>query len=110
MIWLGLAIIVVVALVFGMRSATRGAGAALPFRPGSRAFEAALSLASLETAIEERKQSHEREPDPKRKDRLARELVYLEMQVPRLQGIVDSGDGSAGHGFVGFDNLPDDPA
>jgi hypothetical protein len=78
-------------------------------RPGTKAFEAALTLPLLEAAIEELKQAHAAAPDEKRRERLTRELVHLELQVPRLRVLVDSNDATPGHGFIGFDRLPDDP-
>ncbi|MFZ5443105.1 MAG: hypothetical protein ACOZQL_24065 [Myxococcota bacterium] len=78
-------------------------------RPGTRAFEAALSLPLLEAAIEDLKQRHAAELDDKKRDRLARELVHLELQVPHLRMLIDTGDSAPGHGFIGFDRLPDDP-
>lgn len=78
-------------------------------RPGTKAFEAALTIPLLEAAIDELKQAHAAEQNEARRERLARELVHLELQVPRLQALVASGDSSPGHGFIGFDRLPDDP-
>jgi|GEM_PF-4842986 hypothetical protein len=110
MVWLGVLTVVsiVVVLALLMRG-DRGGGDGLPhFRPGTRAFEAALTLGPLKAAIEQRRLEHEHEADPVRKERLQRELLYLVEQVPRLQAIVDAKDESPGRGYIGFDNLPAD--
>jgi hypothetical protein len=106
--WFAVALVVVslTALILwaGSRQPTSNA-----VRPGTRAFVAALTLPLLRAAIEEKKAAHEAETDPKKKDRLGRELVHLEVQVPHLQQAVESGDTSPGHGLIGFEHLPDDP-
>lgn len=97
---------VVMGIIAAMRGGGGPGGGAL--RPGTRAWEASMTLDPLVKTIAGRRQELAVETDPKKKDRLARELAFLEQQIPVLEGIVAANDGSPGRGYIGFDNLPAD--
>jgi hypothetical protein len=105
MIWIGIGIAVLLAVVVGV-VVLGGGGPA--FKPGTRAFEAYLTLDPLVKTIAARKQEMATETNERKKDRLSREIAFLERQIPELQAIVASKDASPGRGYIGFDNLPKD--
>ncbi|MEP7124611.1 MAG: hypothetical protein ABJE95_27025 [Byssovorax sp.] len=105
MIWIGVGIAVLLALVVAV-VVLGGSGPA--FKPGTRAFEAYLTLDPLVKTIASRKQELASETHEGKKDRLTREIAFLERQIPELQAIVDAKDSSPGRGYIGFDNLPKD--
>jgi hypothetical protein len=92
-----------------VRSKGGGGSGLPPFPPGTRAFEAFLTLDPLVKTIASRKAQLAAATDAARKDRLTREIAFLEKQVPELQAIVAARDTSPGRGYIGFDNLPADP-
>jgi len=102
------AVIVVVGLVVaGLVVLLTGGGGGVPFPVGSRAFEAHLTLGPLRAAIESARNDLASAPAEKR-DRLARELRFLEEQVVELEGVCARRDASPGKGYVGFTRLPAD--
>jgi hypothetical protein len=105
MIWIGIGIAVLLVVIVGV-VVLGGAGPA--FKPGTRAFEAHLTLDPLVKTIAARKQELATETNERKKDRLSREIAFLERQIPELQAIVAAKDASPGRGYIGFDNLPKD--
>jgi hypothetical protein len=105
--------LVVGLVVWGVRTMARGGaegggGMGAGLRVGTRAWEASMTLDPLTKCIASRRQELAQATDPARKDRLTRELAFLEKQVPELNAIVAANDGSPGRGYIGFDNLPSD--
>ena len=93
-------------VVVGLVVVLGGGGPA--FKPGTRAWEAQLTMDPLVKTIASRKQELATETDDRKKDRLQREITFLEMQIPELQTIIDARDASPGKGYIGFENLPSD--
>ncbi len=106
MIWIGIGIAALLAVVVG--AVVLGGGGGPAFKPGTRAFEAYLTLDPLVKCIASRKQELAVETNERKKDRLSREIAFMERQIPELQAIVDARDASPGRGYIGFDNLPKD--
>ncbi len=104
MIWIGLGIAVLV--VIGFLVLKGGGGPAL--KPGSRAWEASLTMGPLLGTIEARKQEMEGERNQRKQIRLGKEIAFLEKQVPELQAIIDSKDASPGKGYIGFEAYKDE--
>jgi hypothetical protein len=103
--------LVVGLIVWGVRAMAGGGGGGglgAGLKPGSRAWEASLTLDPLGKCIASRRAELATATDPARKDRLQRELAFLEKQIPELQAIVAANDGSPGRGYIGFDSLPSD--
>jgi hypothetical protein len=99
----------IVALISVLMRSGGGSGApGAGLRPGTRAWEASMTLDVLAKAIDDRRAELHVEADPAKKDRLGRELAFLEKQVPELQALVAANDGTPGRGYIGFDNLPPD--
>jgi hypothetical protein len=104
MIWIGVGIIVVIAVVIGLRALTRAPG----FPPGTRAFEAELVLGPLTAAVKERRLRYEAETDPVKKAKLEKQLAFLGKQLQDNLAIVQARDLSPGKGYVGFEPPPED--
>ena len=87
--------------------ALRRGGGAGAFAPGTRAFEAHLTLGPLAAAIDDaRRELAASASPPEKRARLERELRFLEDQKVELEAIVARGDSSPGKGYVGFTRLP----
>jgi hypothetical protein len=107
MLLIGIGLAVVLVIIVGV-VVLAGGGGGPAFKPGTRAFEAYLTLDPLVKTIASRKQELANETNDRKKDRLSREIAFLEKQIPELQAIVDAKDASPGRGYIGFDNLPKD--
>ncbi len=91
-------------VLFALRGTGAGGGS---FAPGTRAFEAHLTLGPLGAAIDEaRRELAASASRPEKRGRLERELRFLEDQKVELEAIVARGDTSPGKGYVGFTRLP----
>ena len=106
-------ILIVVAVVVGLLVVVGlivvlGGGTGPAFKPGTRAWEAQLTMDPLVKCIASRKQELACETNDRKKDRLTREIAFMERQIPELQAIIDSKDASPGKGYIGFENLPSD--
>ena len=106
MIWGLIGAAIGLVIVFFMR-AGKGGGAG-GMGPGTRGWEAQLTLDPLQKTIASRKAELRMVTEEKRRDRLKREIAFLEAQVPQLEALVAAKDASPGKGFIGFDNLPAD--
>lgn len=105
MIWALIAVAVIGVVAF---LATRGSGGSGGLRPGTRGWEAQLTLDPLHKTIASRKAELRMVTDEQRRDRLSREIAFLEQQVPQLEALAAAKDASPGRGSIGFDNLPAD--
>ena len=108
MIWIALGAVVLLVIVVIVMKRGGGGSGGFAFRPGTRAFEASLTMDPLVKTIASRKQELAGQADSRKKDRLMREIAFLEKQIPELQTIIDAKDLSPGKGYVGFENLPAD--
>ncbi|MDP1823862.1 MAG: hypothetical protein Q8L48_11480 [Archangium sp.] len=104
MIWGLIGAVIGLIVVFVMRGSRGGRG----MGPGTRGWEAQLTLDPLRQTIAARKAELRMVTDEKRRDRLSREIAFLEQQVPALEALVAAKDTSPGRGYIGFDNLPAD--
>jgi hypothetical protein len=104
MIWGLIGAVIGLVVVFVMRGSRGGGG----MGPGTRGWEAQLTLDPLQKTIAARKAELRMVTDEKRRDRLSREIAFLEQQVPQLEALVAAKDTSPGRGYIGFDNLPAD--
>ena len=105
----GLVVVVVIALVVVRALGSSGPpGLGAGQRVGTRGWEAALTLDPLGKTIAARKQELASETDEQRRDRLTREIAFLEQQIPQLQALVAARDASPGLGYMGFKQLPPD--
>jgi hypothetical protein len=107
MVLIVIVVVVVLAVIVGLVVVVGGGGGPA-FKPGTRAWEAQLTMDPLVKTIAARNQELATESNDRKKDRLTREIAFLEKQIPELQAIVDSKDPSPGRGYIGFDNLPKD--
>ena len=105
MIWIGVGIAVLLVIVLAAVLLAKGGPA---FKPGTRAFEASLTMGPLLGTIEARKQEMAGERNQRKQIRLAKEIAFLEKQVPELQAIIDAKDMSPGRGYIGFDAYRDE--
>ena len=85
-----------------------GGGGGPAFKPGTRAWEASLTMDPLVKTIASRKQELAGETNQRKQIRLTKEIAFLEKQIPELQAIIDARDASPGKGYIGFENLPQD--
>lgn len=111
MIWIIAGIVVLGAIVFFVVNSGSGAGGpqlGAGQRVGTRGWEAALTLDPLTKTIAARKIALSTETDEKRRDRLTREIAFLEKQIPELEALVAARDASPGLGYIGFKQLPPD--
>ncbi|MFT3708753.1 MAG: hypothetical protein QM817_13970 [Archangium sp.] len=108
MIYFIVGVVVIAVLFFLLRGSggapTLGAGQ----RVGTRGWEAALTLDPLHKTIALRRASLATATDEKAKDRLTREIAFLEAQIPELDALVAARDASPGLGYIGFKQLPPD--
>lgn len=107
MVMIVVAFVVVLAIIVGL-VVVLGGGGGPAFKPGTRAWEAQLTMDPLVKTIASRKAEAAGEASDRKKDRLAREIAFLERQIPELQAIIDAKDASPGRGYIGFDSLPKD--
>jgi hypothetical protein len=109
MIWGLIGAVIGLVVVFLMRAGKGGGGGGVGgMRPGTRGWEAHLTLDPLTKTIASRKAELRMVTEEKRRDRLNREIAFLEQQVPQLEALVAAKDASPGRGCIGFDNLPAD--
>ena len=106
MIWIGLGVGFAVLVVIVLLVLKGGGGPAL--KPGSRAWEASLTMGPLLGTIEARKQEMAGERNQRKQIRLGKEIAFLEKQVPELQAIIDAKDASPGRDYIGFDAYKDE--
>ena len=106
MILIAVAVVVGLLVVVGLVVVLGGGGPA--FKPGTRAWEAQLTMDPLVKCIASRKLELASETNDRKKDRLTREIAFMERQIPELQAIIDAKDASPGKGYIGFENLPSD--
>jgi hypothetical protein len=107
MVLIVVVVVVVLAVIVGL-VVVLGGGGGPAFKPGTRAWEAQLTMDPLVKTIAARKAEAAGEASDRKKDRLSREIAFLERQIPELQAIIDAKDASPGRGYIGFDNLPKD--
>lgn len=103
-----LGLVVVVGVLFVLLR--RGGGGAGGFAPGTLAWEASMELPLLDNLIQVRT-SEMPAADAKRKERLQREVDFLEAQrQPLMEVIAKSrqGDRAPGKGYIGVKQLPAD--
>ncbi len=101
---LGLVVLVVIVVLV----ARSGGGLPSRFPPGSRAFEAELTLGPLTLTIEQRKRDLAAVTDPGRRAKLEKQIAFLEAQVVENQKIMANNDLSPGRGYIGFTPPPED--
>lgn len=77
--------------------------AAARFPPGTRAFEASMSVQLIEDLVAARERELERTADPEREALLTRQIANLRQQSTAYQAIVDARDLSPGKGSIGVD-------
>ena len=106
MIWGLIGAVIGMVIVFFMRAGKGGGAGAMG--PGTRGWEAQLTLDPLTKTIASRQAELRMVTDEERRDRLKREIAFLEQQVPQLEALVAAKDSSPGKGSIGFDNLPAD--
>lgn len=104
MIWGILGAVIGLVVVFVMRGGKGAAGGGLS--PGTRGWEAQLTLDPLHKTIAHRKGELAAATDEKQRDHLTREIAFLEKQVPELEALVAAKDASPGRGYIGFDAFP----
>ena len=103
--WIVLGIVAVAAVVFFLR---RGSSGAPTFPPGTRAWEAQVTMEPLLGTIADRAVEHAMETDPVKKARLEKDIEFFKQQVVELQAVIDSKDLSPGQGYIGFKQPPRD--
>jgi hypothetical protein len=106
MLWLFIGIVVVVVIVAGVVAGLKSSGPPSKFPPGTRAWEAELTMGPLMLAIQVRLSERDRTTDPDARAKLDRDIEFLSKQVDENQKIVDAGDLSPGRGYVGFQAPP----
>jgi hypothetical protein len=89
------ALVIVVAIALRLTPAPPG--------PGTRAWESLHTMNLLIDVIGTRTQERATTADADRRARLDREIAFLSAQRDQHRAIVESGDRSAGRGFIGFD-------
>ena len=77
----------------------------MSFPPGSRAFEAYLTLDILANVVRDL-HAERATADPARQAAIERELAFYEEEARRLQAIVDARDVSPGQGYVSLRRPP----
>lgn len=105
MIWIGLGIAVLVVIGFLV---LKGGGGGPALKPGTRGWEASLTMGPLLGTIEARKQEMAGERNQRKQIRLGKEIAFLEKQIPELQALIDAKDPSPGRGYIGFDAYKDE--
>jgi hypothetical protein len=108
MLWvIGGVVALVAVIAFAMR---KGGALSLPsqFPPGTRAFEAELTLKPLQATIAQRREELAATTDEARRAKLERQIAFLSAQVVALEKIVAARDLSPGKGYIGFEAPPED--
>jgi hypothetical protein len=100
--------VVVLVVIVGFLLLLKGGGGGRALKPGSRAWEASLTVGPLLGTIEARKLEMAGERNQRKQIRLTKEIAFLEKQVPELQAIIAANDGSPGRGYVGFEPYRED--
>lgn len=75
--------------------------AATRFPPGTRAFEASMSVQLIDDLVASRERELTRTTDPEQEDRLRRQIANLRKQQVAYQAIVDARDLSPGKMRIG---------
>ncbi|MBK9032218.1 MAG: hypothetical protein IPL61_13015 [Myxococcales bacterium] len=71
-------------------------------KPGTRSWEAQMTLPALRAVIASRLAERGGGADPAKRRRLDREIAFLTDQRDELERVAASNDGSPGKGYVGF--------
>ncbi|MFO7567594.1 MAG: hypothetical protein R6X02_33430 [Enhygromyxa sp.] len=100
---LGGVVVLVIGFVLWLRSSA--GGMPLSFPPGSRAFEAYLTLDILANVVRDL-HAERATADPARCAVIERELAFYDEEAKRLQAIVDARDVSPGQGYVSLRRPP----
>ncbi len=88
-------------------SAQVAGGLASKFKPGSKAWEAAMAMALIPDAIWSREKELPKAAAA-RKERLQREIAFLQKQQGDLKAVILAMDESPGKGYIGLEQLPPD--
>lgn len=102
------ALVVIFFVVLLVRGGDGGGSGGPALQPGTRAWEASLTMGPLLNTIEARKLEMANEQNQRKQIRLTKEIAYLEKQIPELQAIIDAKDTSPGRGYIGFDAYKDE--
>ncbi len=71
-------------------------------QPGTRSWEAQMTLPALRAVIASRRAERGGVTDPAQRGRLDREIAFLSDQRDELERVAASNDSSPGAGYVGF--------
>lgn len=71
-------------------------------KPGTRSWEAQMTLPALRSVIASRRAERGGITDPERRGRLDREIAFLAAQRDELERVAASNDSAPGAGYVGF--------